>query len=210
MLVCAGVCCPLSLTAQQAAVQATVSSVVSCVSADGQRQQCAADTSAGVVMLRQTSEANCLLGRNWGYGGQGVWVTEGCGGEFGTGSVSRAPDLASAEKKLVEPSDQKQMATVTTGVNPEVNFMGFFNPYGSLRTIVAIPETGAEVQDDASRVGINFTTMGPVKVFGTTEWGVNLVQRNSWSMRRRFLNSSTNGLSRHILSSRAKRCGGGN
>ena len=32
------------------------------------------------------------------------------------------------------------------------------------------------MQDDATRVGINFTTFGPIKVFGTAEWGVNLVQ----------------------------------
>lgn len=153
-----------------------VSSVVSCASSNGQRQHCAADTSAGVVMLRQTSATNCLLGRNWGYDGQGVWVTEDCGGEFGTGSTSRSADLAAAEKRLVESSDQKEMATVTTGVNPDVNYTGYLNPYGSLRTIIAIPETGAQIQDNASRVGINFITMGQVKVFATTEWGVNLVQ----------------------------------
>ena len=38
------------------------------------------------------------------------------------------------------------------------------------------PTEQAEVQDDATRVGINFTTFGPIKVIGTTEWGVNLVQ----------------------------------
>jgi predicted porin len=73
-------------------------------------------------------------------------------------------------------SEKSEMATVTTGVNPDVQYTGYFNPYGSLRTIVSIPETGAQVQDDASRVGINFTTIGPVKVFATGEWGLNLVQ----------------------------------
>ena len=176
MMLCAMICCAPSLAQQQTSAQAMVSSVVSCASSNGQRQQCAADTSAGVVMLRQTSATSCLLGRNWGYDGQGVWVTEGCGGEFGTGSTSGATDLAAAEKRLVESIDQKEMATVTTGVNPDVNYTGYLHPYGSLRTIVAIPETGAEIQDDASRVGIDFTTMGQVKVFGTAEWGVNLVQ----------------------------------
>jgi predicted porin len=69
------------------------------------------------------------------------------------------------------------MATVTTGVNPEVHYTGAFKPYGSLRTIISIPANGsAEVQDNATRVGINFSTFGPVKVIGTGEWGVNLVQ----------------------------------
>ena len=69
------------------------------------------------------------------------------------------------------------MDTITTGTNPELHYTGAFQPYGSLRTIISIPANGAaEVQDNASRVGINFTTFGPIKVIGTTEWGVNLVQ----------------------------------
>jgi hypothetical protein len=47
-----------------------------------------------------------------------------------------------------------------------------FNPYGSIRNIVSTSDAGAEVQDDASRLGINFNTFGPIKVFGTAEWGV--------------------------------------
>ncbi len=74
------------LNAQQSFVQASVSSVVSCVSKGKERQQCPADTRAGIVMLRPTGEAACLLGRNWGYDDQGVWVSEGCGGDFATGS----------------------------------------------------------------------------------------------------------------------------
>ena len=77
------------LNAQQNFVAASVSSVVSCVSKGKERQQCSADTRAGIVMLRPTGEATCLLGRNWGYDDQGVWVSEGCGGDFGTGSTSR-------------------------------------------------------------------------------------------------------------------------
>ena len=68
------------------------------------------------------------------------------------------------------------MATVTTGTNPKLDYTGLFNPYGSIRNIVSISDTGAQVQDDASRMGINFSTFGPIKVFGTAEWGVDLVQ----------------------------------
>ena len=40
---------------------------------------------------------------------------------------------------VFEPVDQKaEMATVTTGTNPEVHYTGMFNPYGSLRTIIGI------------------------------------------------------------------------
>jgi hypothetical protein len=54
----------LSTTAQRNSTQVTVSSVVTCVSTGDQRQHCTANTSAGVVMLRQSSETSCLLGRN--------------------------------------------------------------------------------------------------------------------------------------------------
>ena len=167
----------LSTSAQQNSTQVTVSSVVTCVSTGDQRQHCPANTSAGVVILRQSSETNCLLGRNWGYDAQGVWVSEGCGGEFATGSTSRSAAVPGEANAYVEPVDQKaEMLTVTTGTNPKLHYTGVFNPYGSIRNIVSISDTGAEVQDDASRLGINFSTFGPIKVFGTAEWGVNLVQ----------------------------------
>jgi len=167
----------LSTSAQQNSTHVTVSSVVTCVSKGDQRQHCAADTSAGVVMLRPTGETACLLGRNWGYDAQGVWVSEGCGGQFATGSASRSAEVSVKVNAYTDTADQRaDLATVTTGTNPEVHYFGMFNPYGSLRTIVSISDSGSQVQDDASRVGINFTTFGPIKVFATGEWGVNLVR----------------------------------
>ena len=166
------------LSPQQSVGQTSVSSVVSCVSKGKERQQCPADTRAGVVMLRSTGEAACLLGRNWGYDDQGVWVLEGCGGDFGTGSSSRAPAAATPGAALAKSIDETSvMETATTGTNPGKDYTGGFQPYGSLRTIISIPANGAaEVQDDATRVGINFATIGEIKVIGTTEWGVDLVQ----------------------------------
>jgi len=167
----------LSTSAQENSTQVTVASVVTCVSTGGQRQQCAADTSAGIVLLRPTGESACLLGRNWGYDAQGVWVTEGCGGQFGTGSASRSAKVSVKVNAYTDTADQSaDLATVTTGTNPEARYFGMFNPYGSLRNIVSISDSGAQVQDNASRVGINFSTFGPIKVFATGEWGVNLVQ----------------------------------
>ncbi|MBX5461271.1 MAG: DUF3011 domain-containing protein [Steroidobacteraceae bacterium] len=66
------------------------SPVVTCVSNDGQRHHCAADVSAGVALRRPTGTGACLLGRSWGYDDKGVWVTEGCGGEFLLGRSSHA------------------------------------------------------------------------------------------------------------------------
>ena len=58
---------------------------MTCASALGERTQCPADTSAGVVLLRSTGDAPCLLGRTWGYDQTSVWVSDGCSAEFVTG-----------------------------------------------------------------------------------------------------------------------------
>ena len=55
---------------------------VVCTSGVGERQHCPADTSAGVLLTKETGEMACLLGRSWGYDSAGVWVMDGCGGEF--------------------------------------------------------------------------------------------------------------------------------
>lgn len=53
-----------------------------CESADGQRKVCEVDASHGVGLLRQISDIDCVLNRNWGYGRDGIWVAEGCRAEF--------------------------------------------------------------------------------------------------------------------------------
>jgi Protein of unknown function (DUF3011) len=60
-------------------------STVACSSKPGDRSVCKADTSRGIVLLRSTGEAPCLLGRTWGYDQTSVWVSDGCSAEFGTG-----------------------------------------------------------------------------------------------------------------------------
>ena len=58
--------------------------IVTCASAAGDpdTQRCDADTSTGVLLQRSVGSAECVLGRNWGYDDQGVWVSGGCSGEF--------------------------------------------------------------------------------------------------------------------------------
>ena len=60
---------------------------VTCSSISG-RTHCPADTSAGVVLMRSTGTAPCLLGRTWGYDQQGVWVADGCSAVFATGPTT--------------------------------------------------------------------------------------------------------------------------
>jgi hypothetical protein len=63
------------------AVPATASRL-KCESLDGKRNVCAVDTSRGVGLVTQISETNCVLNRNWGYDGEGIWVADGCRAEF--------------------------------------------------------------------------------------------------------------------------------
>ena len=58
--------------------------VFRCESNDGRTRECAANTRAGVQLVRQLSRAACIQGRSWGYGRNGIWVSDGCRAEFRT------------------------------------------------------------------------------------------------------------------------------
>jgi hypothetical protein len=51
-------------------------------SKDGARVEQRVDARGGVVLLRQLSRADCILGRTWGYGPEAIWVDQGCRAEF--------------------------------------------------------------------------------------------------------------------------------
>jgi hypothetical protein len=67
---------------------------VVCSSAAGTREHCVADTSSGVVLAASTGSAPCLLGKTWGYDDTGIWVSDGCSGEFvvGPGTQPAPPE----------------------------------------------------------------------------------------------------------------------
>lgn len=69
---------------------------VTCASTAGSRSQCAADTSAGVTLMRSTGPGQCLLGNTWGYDQTGVWVSDGCAGEFMLGQSAGAGTVTPA------------------------------------------------------------------------------------------------------------------
>src|SRR5262249_17154932 len=61
--------------------------IILCTSPPGARILCAADTSAGVALVRSTGKAPCLLGESWGYDKNGIWVSDGCSGAFAAGQL---------------------------------------------------------------------------------------------------------------------------
>lgn len=56
--------------------------VFRCESNNGQTRECAANTRAGVQLVRVLSSSPCVQGRSWGYGRNGIWVSQGCRAEF--------------------------------------------------------------------------------------------------------------------------------
>ena len=90
---------------------------VTCTSELGQRQHCPADTSAGVALLRSTGPAACLLGNTWGYDNQGVWVSDGCGGEFtlGQGAAGSAAPIGVTAPPAYVPREDWSVLDTTGG-----------------------------------------------------------------------------------------------
>jgi DUF3011 family protein len=79
---------------------------VTCVSAGADRTYCPGDTSSGVLLLQSTGTGECLLGRTWGYDQRGVWVSDGCAGEFAfsqTAQTSAAPAPLQPESRQPTP-----------------------------------------------------------------------------------------------------------
>ena len=115
--------------AQQAAT-------VSCASKPGERSSCPADTSRGVVLLRSTGEAPCLLGKTWGYDQTSVWVSDGCSAEFATGAgrgreADQAQDPhAHSERRL--PARRRRKGS---GLFPAVQLRAVSEPAESRRDL---------------------------------------------------------------------------
>jgi len=85
--------------AQDASTPAASQDRISCESQGGERQHCSADTSSGVALVKSTGSAPCLLGKTWGYDDTGIWVSDGCSGEFIAGQG------AQEEKKKKKPPE---------------------------------------------------------------------------------------------------------
>ena len=61
--------------------------VVNCSSDDMRRRTCPVNTSGGVRLIRQRSDADCIYGRTWGYDRNGIWVDRGCRADFEVGRL---------------------------------------------------------------------------------------------------------------------------
>lgn len=55
---------------------------VRCESSDGRGRRCDLRVWRGVDLARQLSRAPCIEGQSWGWDRRGIWVSNGCRGEF--------------------------------------------------------------------------------------------------------------------------------
>lgn len=75
---------------------------VSCNStaSDSEKHYCEADTRYGVKFLKQTGTVVCVEGKTWGWDEEGIWVIQGCGGQFILGK----PEVAKPEATPAHPT----------------------------------------------------------------------------------------------------------
>ena len=93
-----------------------IPSSVTCTSKVGERSHCEANTSNGVKLLKSTGTQGCVLGKSWGYDDKGVWVSDGCSGEF---DVSQTPPLVNVGPAQ-QPADNQP--------TPRIETWGEFDP----------------------------------------------------------------------------------
>jgi hypothetical protein len=75
--------------------------IVACASEDGRREECRADLRGmRFVDVRKESRAECEICRNVGYDDDGVWVDEGCRGEFRFRRGDRVAYAAEADEQV--------------------------------------------------------------------------------------------------------------
>ena len=80
----------LALTAFGAG-QAAAQQNVRCESVNRDRNYCRADVRGGARLVRQLSSTSCERGRTWGtVAGRGIWVSNGCRGDFVVGDNGNA------------------------------------------------------------------------------------------------------------------------
>ena len=69
---------------------------ISCNSHGYRYQYCSANTNGYARLQYQTSQAPCIRGRSWGSDNGGVWVNNGCSGQFEVGGNSGGGSNAGA------------------------------------------------------------------------------------------------------------------
>jgi hypothetical protein len=119
---------------------------VSCSSKAGDRTECPADTSAGVVLVRSSGTAACLLGKTWGYDQTSIWVSDGCSGDFATRQAT-----PQAPAKAPPPRHIPNIGFLVFDGEKAEYYRRWLSHYGGVKTaaIPDITDNGYQVQASA-------------------------------------------------------------
>lgn len=82
LLALSAVATPAGAHAARVSDSDEAASTVVCGSKAGERETCAVNTKGSVTLVKSLGSEACELGRTWGYDDKGVWVSDGCSGEF--------------------------------------------------------------------------------------------------------------------------------
>ena len=101
----------LALCASAAGAQS-----ISCESRDYRRQYCPTGPITGAQIISQTSNSACIQGRTWGWDRNGIWVNQGCAGDFAyQGSGYRPPGPSIGGNSIACESRDYQQNFCATG-----------------------------------------------------------------------------------------------
>jgi hypothetical protein len=116
---------PVFLSAQSQSSTPTATMTVACSSRAGERHHCSADTSSGVLIVKSSGSLACLLGKTWGYDTKGVWVRDGCSGDFLVPNTVSAEQINPPEQDSasVQPADQTQKQSARAGKGKETKLV---------------------------------------------------------------------------------------
>lgn len=114
---------PVPPTATPAPVSVVAREKLVCESKNSRRAFCSADTSGGVSLLRTLGSVSCT-GR-WGYDSNGIWVDEGCRGEFeiSRSTSSPTPPPEREGKKIICGSMDGRRAFCAADTSQGVRFL---------------------------------------------------------------------------------------
>jgi hypothetical protein len=115
---------------------------VTCSSTPGSREYCTANTSRGIVLAKSKGETSCLLGKTWGYDDRGIWVSDGCAGDF---YVSPLPEQA--QPKPLEQPVPPSKAEVRIEAPPPAEQEPAPKPEEKKKTPAYIPNVGFRLFD---------------------------------------------------------------
>ena len=100
---------PRVIVQEPVQIVTTTANLVKCESINNGFERCSADTRFGASLSRQFSDNSCVFNSTWGFDGQGIWVKNGCRGEFAVNTMipqTSASMTASASSSLVRCESQ--------------------------------------------------------------------------------------------------------